>query len=130
MGRLSPSLPMGAQAKFPWARDTFRNKFLLVQDNAPPNKARATMTFPENPDVEVMDWSAKGPDMNPIGHIWDQMAIDIRDMDNPPTTQQQLREAVMASWAALKPERLRSLVRGIPQRVRALQDARGEHTYY
>ena len=38
--------------------------------------------------VEVMDWPAKSPDMNPIDHIWVQMAIHIHDMDNPPTTQQ------------------------------------------
>ena len=40
--------------------------------------------------------------MNLIKHIWDQMAIHIRDMDNPPTTQPQLRDAVMAAWNALE----------------------------
>ena len=41
-----------------WARGTIRNNVLLVQDNALPHKARATMP------------------------------LHIRDMDNPPTTQQ------------------------------------------
>ena len=71
------------QNLLPWARDAFRNNFVLVQDNAPPHRARATMTFLENQDVEVMDWPARSPDMNPIEHIWDQMAVHIRDMDNP-----------------------------------------------
>ena len=44
------------------------------------------MTFLQHQDVEVMDWPAKIPDMDAIEHIWDQMAIHIRDMDNPPTT--------------------------------------------
>ena len=34
--------------------------------------------------------ASQSPDMNSIEHIWDQMAIHIRDMDNPPTTQQQV----------------------------------------
>ena len=53
------------QQLLPWARGTFRDNFVLVQDNVPPHKARATMTFLENQNVEVMDWPAKGPDMKP-----------------------------------------------------------------
>ena len=83
------------------------------------------MTFLENQDVGVMDWPAKSPDMNPIEHIWDQMATHICDMDNPPTTQQQ-----MAAWDVLEPERLRSLMRSMPRRGCAVQDARGGQTRY
>ena len=68
--------------------------------------------------------------MNPIEHLWDNMAVYIRDMDNPPTTLHQLRDAVMAAWDALRPERLRSLVRSMPRRARALLAARGGHTRY
>ena len=113
-----------------WARGTFRNDFVLVQDNSPPHKARATMMFLENQDIEAMHWPAKGPAMNPIEHIWDQVNIHIYDMDSPPTTQQQLRDALMAAWDALRPDRLRSLVRSMPRRVHAVQDARGGHTRY
>ena len=54
-------------------------------------------------DVEVMDWPTKSPDMNPIEQIWDQMAIHIGDMFKPFTTQQQLRDAVVAALDALRP---------------------------
>ena len=67
------------QNLLPWARGTFRNNFVLIQDNAPPYKARATWYFLENQDVEVMGWSAKNPETNPIEHSWDQMAIHIHD---------------------------------------------------
>ena len=83
------------QNLFPWARGSFRNNFVLVQENAPPYKARATMILFENKDVQVMDWPAKSPGMNPIEHIGYKVAIYIRDMDNPP-------------W---------SLVRSMPRRV-------------
>ena len=86
------------------------------------------MTFLENQDMEVMDQLAKCPDMKLIEHIWDQMAIHIRDMANHSTTQQRLSDAVMAVWDALRPERLRWLVRSMPRRGRAVQDGRGVHT--
>ena len=39
-------LTAGPKKKFlPWARGTFRNTFVLVQNKAPPHEARATKTF-------------------------------------------------------------------------------------
>ena len=66
------------------------------------SEVRATMTFLENQNVAVVDWQGKDPDMNPIEQIWGQMAIHIRDMYNPPTIQQQLRDAMMAAWEDLR----------------------------
>ena len=64
----------------PWG---FGCNFVYVQDNAPPHTARGTAAFLDQQDVEVMDWPARGPDMNPIEHVWDQMSVWIRDMDDP-----------------------------------------------
>ena len=72
-----------------------------------------------------MDWPAKSPDMNPIEHIWDLMAIHICDMDNPRTTQQQ-----MTAWNTLRTKKRRSLARSMSRRLCAAQDARGGHTWY
>ena len=60
------------------------------------------MDFLENQDVEVMEWPPKSPDVNPIEHLLDQMAVNIHDMDNPPTTAAQLRVAVQQAWVALR----------------------------
>ena len=57
--------------------------------------------------MQVMDWPGKTR-YERYEHIWDQMATHIRDMDSPRTTQQRLRDAVIAAWDALRPERLGS----------------------
>ena len=54
------------QILLPWTLAPFQ----LIQDNAPPDTARATGYFLGNQDVELMDSGSKSPDMNPIENLW------------------------------------------------------------
>ena len=47
-------------------RGVFGRYLVYVQDNAPPHTARGTATFLDQQDIEVVDWPARSPDMNPI----------------------------------------------------------------
>ena len=67
-----------------------------------------------------MDWPSKSPYMNPTEHLWDQMAVHISDMDNPPTRAAKSRVAVQQAWVAKRPVRLRTLVWSLPCWVRAV----------
>ena len=113
----------------PWATEVFGRNFVYVQDNARPHTGRGTAAFLDQQDVEVMDLPAWSPDMNPIEHVWDQMSVWIRDMDNPTSTVAELNNAVCQAWPAVRPGRVRTLVESMPRRVRALLVARGEHTH-
>ena len=67
-----------------------------------------------------MDWPARSPDMNPIEHVWDQMSVWSRDMDDPPSTVAEVNNAVRQAWAAVRLGKARTLVESMPRRVRAL----------
>ena len=67
----------------PWATGLFGRNFVYVQDNAPPHTERDTAAFLDQQDVDVTDWPAWSPDMSPIEHVWDQISVWIRDMDDP-----------------------------------------------
>ena len=114
----------------PFARATFRDNFIFVHDNATPHTGRVTRNFLEQEDVNVMDWPAKSPDMNPIEHAWDRMGVIIRDMDNPPTNLAQLRDAVVQARAQIPMDDISHLVASMPNRVAALEAAHGGNTTY
>ena len=77
-----------------------------------------------------MDWPIRSPDMNPIEHVWDQMSVWIRDMDDPPSTVAELNNAVRQAWDAVWQGRVQTVVESMPRRVSALLAARGGHRRY
>ena len=114
----------------PWTIGVFGRNFVYIQDNALPHTARDSSAFLDQQDVKLMDWPDWSLDMNPIEHVWDQMSVWIRDMDDPPSTVAELNNAVHQAWAAVRPGRVRTLVESMPRRVRAVLATRGGHTRY
>ena len=113
-----------------FARASFQDNFVFVHDNAPPHTARRTRDFLAEEEVEVMQWPPKSPDMNTIEHVWDQMGVILRDMDNPPSNLAELRQALVHAWNQIPVWRVTRLVSSMPRRVRALRAAHGGYTRY
>ena len=68
--------------------------------------------------------------MNPIEHLWGQMAVDICDIDNAPTTGAQLRVARQRALVALGLVKLRILLRSMTCWLCAVLAACGRNTHY
>ena len=45
-----------------------------------------------------MEWPAYSLNLNPIEYIWDYLWRQIRGADNPPTTLEELEEALARMW--------------------------------
>ena len=69
--------------------------FLLMHKNARPHVARVVQDYMEEAEIEVMDWPAVSPDLNPIEHCWDCVRIRIRDREPPPQTLPELSQELM-----------------------------------
>ncbi|CAJ0930822.1 unnamed protein product [Ranitomeya imitator] len=59
------------------------------------------LQFLQDEGIEAMDWPARSPDLNPIGHIWDIMSRTIHQRHVAPQTVQELVDALVQSTGLL-----------------------------
>lgn len=99
------------------------------QDNARPHTAKKTMEWFEENGISLLKWPSKSPDMNPIEHLWSDMARRIREYPVARSCDE-LWEQVQEVWEATPYSYLFNLIDSLPRRMQALIDARGGYTKY
>lgn len=103
--------------------------FILQQDNARPHVARTVTTFLNDHNIEVMEWPANSPDLNPIEHLWDILGRRLLERQ-PIETLQQLQDILIQEWEQLAQEMIRNLIESMPRRCAEVIRVRGGHTHY
>jgi transposase len=103
---------------------------ILQQDNAPAHMSRAATEWFNANRVELLDWPAQSPDLNPIEHLWDYLKRRLSDYEQPPESIHKLWERVQVEWEKITPDFCARLVNSMPQRIQAVLDAKGGHTKY
>ncbi|KAK3104398.1 hypothetical protein FSP39_001145 [Pinctada imbricata] len=107
--------------------------FILMHDNARPHTARITRQYLDRETIEVMEWPARSPDLNPIEHVWDLISRRIAGRNTAPQTIQQLTQALLQEWMAIPQYMIRRLIismRSMRNRCRECITARGGTTSY
>ncbi|KAH0818460.1 hypothetical protein GEV33_004331 [Tenebrio molitor] len=97
-----------------------RQNFILMQGNT----AGITRNFLQERGIQVMEWPALSPDLNPMEHVWDQLDRGVRKRRNPPLTIQELTQALIEEWESIPQESLRRLVRSMPRRAKGYLSSR------
>ncbi|XP_037534996.1 casein kinase II subunit alpha-like [Nematolebias whitei] len=67
--------------------------------------------FLHDEDIDVMDWPARSPDLNPIEHIWDIMFRSVHQGHVAPQTVQELTDALIQVWEEIPQENICRLIR-------------------
>ena len=101
------------------------------QDNAKGHSAAFTKSVFEAIGIEPIFWPPNSPDLNPIETIWDEMK-DYIEKRYPEVhrSYKRLKEAVKEAWEAVTHDRIRELIREMPERCRAVIEAKGLYTKY
>lgn len=106
-------------------------ELILQQDNAKGHSSRFVKLVFEAINITPIVWPANSPDLNPIENIWDDMKDYIEDRyPDVHSSYQRLRAAVLEAWEAVGFERIKELVRSMPERCRAVIEAGGGPTKY
>lgn len=63
--------------------------------------------------------------MNPIEHLWKEVDCCLRQLPELPKSKKDLWDKLLAVWSTIEPEFVQQLIASMPQRVAALEKAKG-----
>ena len=112
---------------------------VFQQDNARIDTAGDIMAWFEENNVEVMEWLACSPDLNPLEHCWQHLKDTMhqqypniaRTPGGPAKARTSLAEVLSKVWRKeIAGDFLESLWKSMPKRVAAVIEAKGCYTKY
>ncbi|GFV75627.1 transposable element Tcb2 transposase [Trichonephila clavipes] len=106
------------------------DSFVFQDDNARPHRARLVESMLEAGTIQLMEWPACSPDLNPIKHVWDMIARSIAARPRPPDTVRDLEIALLEEWNSTPQSLIDNLIASMANRCAAVLAVRGDHTPY
>ena len=101
---------------------------IFQQDNASPHTSRSTRQWFSAHKIEVLDWPAQSPDLNPIENLWD--IISRRLQSQTWRKPDEVWERISHIWNTMSIAITNQLIQSIPYRLQAVIEAHGGHTKY
>jgi transposase len=101
---------------------------IVQQDNDPKHTAKINKAYWVDNEIDIMDWPAQSPDLNPIENLWS--ILDKSVSNRKPNTAEELFNVIQNAWNALPVDLLAQLVNSMPRRVAAVIAAGGNMTKY
>ncbi|KZL83806.1 transposase [Colletotrichum incanum] len=109
----------------------------FIQDNAPIHSSAKTTEWLLNQGISWLEWPPYSPDLNPIEHCWRMMKSNLRKLYPEAFHLKKneidigiFKEKIKAAWEAIPQEKIRALIKSLPQRLAAVIRARGWYTRY
>ena len=102
--------------------------WIFQHDRDPKHTSHLVRTWLNNQEIEVLDWPAQSPDLNPIEHLWEVLGRRIRN-ENPKNLND-LVQKLELEWSKISSDCIQTLVDSLPQRCKAVIASKGCATKY
>ena len=89
--------------------------WIFQHDNDPKHRAAIVANRLNRNRVEGLHWPSFAPDLNPIGHLWDETERWLKTKQ--PKSQKELKESLIEVWHGIELPTLKKLVDSVPNRL-------------
>jgi transposase/DNA-binding transcriptional MerR regulator len=103
---------------------------VFMQDNAPCHKSKLVMDFFNTSGVDVLDWPAQSPDMNPIENLWAIIKARRQKKYGFPLNREELIYQIFDIWDNIEPELVSKLADSANKRVSEVLKLNGRISKY
>lgn len=114
----------------PFAHRLHGTDFVFQHDNARIHTSQITKEFLSDQNINVMDWPALSPDLNPIENLWGILSRKVYADGKQYHSVQELKKAIIKEWEAISPETLQNLIKSMPNRCIEVLKRNGAKTTY
>lgn len=93
------------------------DEYVLVHDNAPCHTAKVSKDMIEELKIDVLDWPAYSPDLNPIENLWSHIVRNIYAGGKTYDNVDELWEAIQQCWENIPKKIMKNLVKSMRNRM-------------
>lgn len=105
-----------------------RGQWWFQQDGASPHTAGTSRAWFGQHGIDVIEWPAWSPDLNPIEELWNDLKV--RVYGRHPHSMAELERYVTEEWAATDLDFIRHICRNMPRRLQLVIENHGHKIPY